>query len=283
MDKNYEIKRMTLEDGDNTLSKVVDLQNTVYEGKHHFTVNSFRKWYVENPVGKVVSFNAFYKDIIASHYAVIPYQMNIKGHISKGLLSMATVTHPEHRGKGLFKELAKITFQYAAENGYEFVLGVANENSFPGFMKHFDFKDLGQLNVKIGIGTNLYENINRYSVLPYWTKDALEWRIGNKKYWRKKKLLFGDIGVPFFKLIMGCFDENIIPSNVLNSKNKSFSNPFNLYIGLGADTKKGLYIPVPKFIKRSPFHLIFLDLTKGKLPSFEREDVFFQLIDFDVA
>ena len=55
-----------------------------------------------------------------------------------------------------------------------------------------------------------------------------------------------------------------------------------LYVGLGAKPK-GFFIKVPKFIKRSPFNLIFLDLTDGNLPKMIKDNVLFQLIDFDVA
>ena len=40
---------------------------------------------------------------------------------------------------------------------------------------------------------------------------------------------------------------------------------------------------VPKFIRPSPFNLIFMDLTEGKLPKVTKENIFFQLFDFDVA
>jgi hypothetical protein len=43
------------------------------------------------------------------------------------------------------------------------------------------------------------------------------------------------------------------------------------------------YWNVPRFIKHSPFNLVFRDLTDGKLPVMTKENVFYQLIDFDVA
>ena len=74
-------------------------------------------------------------------------EMNIGGRIARGLLSMATVTHPAHRGKGLFKTLARQSYETAREEHYEFVIGVANANSYPGFIKYFDFTDVCQLDV----------------------------------------------------------------------------------------------------------------------------------------
>ena len=119
---NYEIRLLDFNDGDVSFQKIVDLQNVVYEGKHKFRIESFRERYLNNPMGKVISFNAFYNDEIVAHYACVPYKMKINGRIVLGLFDIATATHPDHRGKGLFKTLAKTTFQYAKENGFEFVL-----------------------------------------------------------------------------------------------------------------------------------------------------------------
>ena len=59
--------------------------------------------------------------------------------------------------------------------------------------------------------------------------------------------------------------------------------PFNLYIGYGADLNKGFYVNIPKFIEHSPFNLIFRDLTDGTLPEVNKDNILFELMDFDVA
>ena len=64
---------------------------------------------------------------------------------------------------------------------------------------------------------------------------------------------------------------------------KLHCRPFNLYIGFGADLKKGCYCGIPKFIEHSPFNLIFRDLTDGTLPEVTKDNILFELIDFDVA
>ena len=58
---------------------------------------------------------------------------------------------------------------------------------------------------------------------------------------------------------------------------------FNLYVGLGLEHKSGLYFNMPKFIKHSPFNLIFKDMSDGELPTINKDNIFFQLIDYDVA
>ena len=58
---------------------------------------------------------------------------------------------------------------------------------------------------------------------------------------------------------------------------------FNIYVGLGVEKKGGIYFNLPKFVKRSPFNLIFKDLTAGQLPEITKDNIFFQLLDYDVA
>ncbi len=276
----YEIKQLFFDDGDVSLQKVVDLQNIVYEGKHTFRVEGFRKRYLENPLGRVISFNAFYGEELVAHYACIPYAMNIGGRKSIGLFDMATVTHPDHRGKGLFKKLAQTTYDFAKKQGYEFILGVANANSFPGYMKYFPMTFVGQLEVRMGLGLNILPDASKeYSV--YYDKDVFEWRLrcGRANYSREKNAVLGKYN-SMVQTYMGCYSDEFLSS--IDIANKHWCFRPRLYVGMGAKFKS-LYLKVPKFIKRSPFNVIFLDLTDGQLPPITKENLFFQLIDFDVA
>lgn len=277
---DYEIKQLHFDDGDVSLQKVVNLQNIVYEGRYTFKVDGFKQWYLNNPMGRVISFNAFYEEELVAHYACIPYKMEIEGRVVLGLLDMATVTHPDHRGKGLFKKLAQTTYDFAKANGFEFVLGVANANSFSGYMKYFPFTFVGQLEVKMGFGTRITSNGEKaYKV--FWDKDTFNWRLntGKANYSRKGKSLLGQYNA-FVQTYMGTYSEALL--NETDAQNKHWFFRPKLYVGMGAKFN-GLYLTVPKFIKRSPFNLIFLDLTKGKLPPASKENIFFQLFDFDVA
>lgn len=277
---DYEIKQLLFDDGDVSLQKLVNLQNIVYEGKHVFRVEGFKKRYLGNPLGRVISFNAFYGEELVAHYACIPYAMNIGGRKKVGLFDMATVTHPDHRGKGLFKKLAKTTYDFAKEQGYEFVLGVANANSFPGYMKHFPMQFVGQLDVKMGLGLNVSPDTSKeYAV--YYDKELFEWRLscGRANYSRVKNVVLGQYNT-MVQTFMGCYNAEFLSSIKISDKHWGLKP--RLYVGLGAKFNS-LYLTVPKFIKRSPFNLIFLDLTDGKLPPINKDNIFFQLIDFDVA
>lgn len=276
----YQIKLLRFDDGDTSLNKLVKLQNIVYEGAKYFTTEGFKRWYVNNPMGNVISFNAFYEDEIVAHYACIPIKMMIDGRVVLGLLDMATVTHPNHRGKGLFTKLAKTTFDYAAKNGFEFVVGVANANSFPGYMKHFPFRFISKLDVKIGFGGKVLTDKNK-TFSTYWDKESLDWRLAirDNNYFSVKNSIYGSFK-PFVTTFMGDFTAGLIDKPNIRKKKSNFN--LKLYIGLGAKTK-GLFFTVPKFIKHSPFNLIFMDLTEGKLPPVNKDNILYQLIDFDVA
>ena len=286
MDQDYKIERLDFSNPED-MQKLVDLQNAVYAGKRVFTSSGFKYWYLDNPNGRVVSFNAIYGDIIAAHYALVPLKMKIEGRIALGLLSMATVTHPDHRGKGLFKTLAKATYEYAVQEKYEFVIGVANANSYPGFIKYFDFQDVGQLEVMFGFNSNIRSK-GEILFKVFWDKAGLDWRIGRDCYSQDGTHVFGTKGVwifkkaPLIKTFMGTHNFDEIKSLSLKKVNK-WIRPLNLYVGMGSNAHEIGYLNVPKFIEHSPFHLIFLDLTGGKLPKMTKDNVFFQLMDFDVA
>lgn len=273
--------RQGLFGSDFEFQQLVDLQNEVYKERGiTFSINEFKRWYVENPFGHAISFNAFDRDIMAAHYVCIPMKMVVDGRLVNGIKSMATVTHPKYRGRGLFKTLAKMTYDCAKEQGFEFVIGVANDNSFPGFMKYFPFTFVSQLEVKIGTGMHIEQDREKM-FSPFWNTEALNWRLkcGGGVYSRKNNSIIGKYN-SCVQTFMGSFPDDILSSSMITDK--GWINKPKLYVGLGSKIQSP-YFNVPKFIKHSPFNLIFLDLTRGKLPQMTKDNVFFQLIDFDVA
>ena len=106
----------------------------------------------------------------------------------------------------------------------------------------------------------------------------MDWRLKNPsmKYYKNGDMIVSPIKPGFKKLVYH-------DSKGLVSLNKLHGRPFNLYIGYGADLNKGIYCGIPKFIEHSPFNLIFRDLTKGSLPEVTKDNILFELIDFDVA
>lgn len=278
---DYEIKLLHFDDNGFSLQQVADLQHIVYADRGGGpNAERLKFWYLDNPMGPAVSFNAFAGDQLVAHYACVPVKMLIDGKISSGLMDMATVTHPDHRGKGLFKTLASTTFDHVKQMGYEFVVGVANANSFPGYMKYFPFTFVGQLDVKWGWGDII---LPEKTFSGYWDADALKWRFSKQAYTRWNNAVYGPYeNYPIIKTYMGNFSSELLNNTDIHT-DKQCAKPLNLYVGMGADLSKGHYFDFPKFVKHSPFNLIFLDLTDGKLPQVNNNNIIYQLIDFDAA
>lgn len=273
---DYRIEQVKVDDA--SLQEILQLMLLAFEGHSEKFCLEYLKWqYADNPVGTIVGFNAYNGEDLAAHYVAMPIYMNINGQKTLGLLSLNTATHPNHQGKRLFTTLADRTYQYAAENGYKFVIGVANANSTHGFLKHLGFKLIGPLTFKVGMGMNLYQRTD-YTFTRYWDKEIMDWRLKNPsmKYYKNGDVIVSPIKPGFKKLV--CHD-----SDGLVSLKKLHGRPFNLYIGFGADLCKGCYCGIPKFIEHSPFNLIFRDLTGGSLPEVTKDNILFELIDFDVA
>lgn len=267
------------------ISHLVALQNAVYEGKHTFSEQSFLFWYVDNPRGPAISFAAWDDKKMVANYSLIPVEMEIESRIVRGLLSMGTVTHPEHQGKGLFKTLASTAFEEAKLEGFEFVIGVANDNSYPGFIKHFSFQDVGPLDVLIGFREGISSD-GKKTFSMHWDTKSLLWRTSRSRYWQKEGAVYStqNFGpwdsVPFLKTFLGDIDE-VLLNQVPLRRSTNRSRPITLYIGIGSNALKLGYRKAPSFLHRSKFHLIFSDL-KGSLPIMTNSNVFFQLLDFDV-
>lgn len=276
LEKEYRIEKVKVDDS--SIREVTKLLNLCFPKSTDIETFDYVKWeYKENPVGEIVGFNAYREDVLAAHYVTMPIYMNINGKKTLGVLSLNTATHPDHRGKRLFTILANKTYQYAAENGYMFVIGVANANSTHGFIKHLGFKLIGPLTFKVGIGQKLYLR-DDYTFSRYWDKEIMDWRLRNPsyRYYKNGEIIVSPIK-PGFKKMVYHDKEGIV------SLKKLYGRPFNLYIGFGADLNKGIYCGIPKFIEHSPFNLIFKDLTAGTLPEVTKENILFELIDFDVA
>lgn len=253
-----------------------NLLSAVFQNTNKFTTDFLTWQYAKNPNGKVVGFDAFYGDTLAGHYVTIPVSYNIKGTTKRGLLSLNTATHAEHRGKGLFTQLANRTYEEAQKLGYEFVIGVANQNSTHGFLKKLEFYLIAPLKVKTGIGNITFDKSLDYLIKPNWTEDSLNWRLHNPEanYFIDKKGVYSKtdksgIHAQLFKDLKDELD--------LTKKKPALK----LWIGLAKDLKcKGLFFDLPKRFRPSPLNLIFKDLN-GNLPKIEKNDILFELIDFD--
>jgi GNAT superfamily N-acetyltransferase len=89
----------------------------------------------------------------AAFYGVFPCLVIFNDQKYLVAQSGDTMTHSNHRGKGLFTQLALKTYEYCREAGVHLVFGFPNENSYPGFVKnlgweHFDDFQIYLIRVK---------------------------------------------------------------------------------------------------------------------------------------
>lgn len=273
------IKRIEVDE--QSLMDVMRFLQEVFPKNKKFTFD-FIKWqYADNPLGAMVGFNAWENDKIVSHFAGLPLEMELYGKKRKGLLCINVGTKEAFRGQKLFTILGNKTTELAKESGFDFMIAVPNANSSHGFLKYFGYYLVSPLMVKLGLGTNIYDS-RRFSCFRVWNGEQFKWRLSNptNKYFCKCQER-GTLSTPiafFFKTV-----SRLRLSEDLSSfffKNTSW-RPFNLYIGLGANTNRGFYIDMPSFIKRPPFNVVFKDLTEGEIPKVTKENLFLQLIDLD--
>ena len=266
-------------DNDAELNQLVKLQNEVYRERGlHFKKEIFKTWYVNNPDGGVISYNAFDGNEMVAHQSFVPELMEVDGRVVHCLRSMAVVTHPSYRGQGLFARLTNMALEEAKRQGYEFAYAISNANSTPVFLKHCGFHQITRLQVKIGFGNAIVEQ-GYHTYKRHWTLESLRWRLGIQTYYRQGNSVIGNYkyGV---KTYMATLDRKLLDSADLSTVKWPLA--LHLYVGLGGKLP-GTYVDMPKFVKHSPFNLIFQDLTGGHLPPMTADNVFYQLLNYDVS
>lgn len=82
---------------------------------------------------------------IAAIYTVVPVMVTVEGKKVIAMQSVDTLTDVDHRGKGLFIQLAKKLYDNASESGFAFVYGFPNSNSGPGFFKKLGWQSFGEV------------------------------------------------------------------------------------------------------------------------------------------
>ncbi|MBS1593408.1 MAG: GNAT family N-acetyltransferase [Bacteroidetes bacterium] len=279
---DYQIRQTTTDGAD--ILGAASLLREVF-GKPELFTAEYVKWqYADNPDGGIVGFNAYDGETLAAHYVTQPMQAVIDGQKRRGLLSLNTATHPGHQGKGLFVKLADRTYQYAAEQGYEFIVGVANQNSVHGFTKKLGFQLAGQLHALLGMGTLPYtDDLSSYSYYKDWSPEALAWRLCNpvNKYGvctAKAVTVSSATAYPAISATLGRFDKKRYQINPCPA---SFSM-LNLWIGVDRNitSKTNFYFNIPNRLRPAPLYLIFKPL-KGGIGPLHFDDVYFQALDFD--
>tara|TARA_A100001015_G_C15033150_1_gene734444 strand:- start:778 stop:1623 length:846 start_codon:yes stop_codon:yes gene_type:complete len=267
---------------DSEYKKISQLLTKVFKKK--FDLNYLQWLYRDNPHGKAITFNISKNRKIVGHYSVIPAKILINKKIYRAALSLNTAVDDNFRGRGFFNIMAKKTYDKCLKKKIRFIFGVSNSQSTKLFVKNFNFCNFGELNVMIGLG-NINQNIIKKKFEVNWDRKSLNWRLLNPNtnynfnYLKKNKITISRKLYKFFNINMGEFDNNY-KFKFLKKNNFKL---LNLYIGLGKDNSKNLlYFNLPNFLKPSPLNFILKDLfIKKHNFKIKKENIFFQLLDFD--
>ena len=267
-----------------SLEKTAAMLNYVMH-KKHFSADYLKWEYLDNPVGKALTQNAYEDDKLIGHYGAQPIISKISDKNHQGLFILNAAVMPEYQGKGILRTLVENLHSNAAKNGFGFLIGVGNKNSTPIYTKKFGFRSLGPADVKIGFGLPdadmnkevLYERI--------WDGESLRWRLNNPntKYSSSLKnnltVLFKG-NYPGLSTIMGMFRE---PRFDLGSLTNNKNPGINIFLGKDPEInwkQNRSFISFPEVIKPSPLVLIFKELNNNRF-SFTGEQIRFRCIDFD--
>jgi len=264
---------------DENIAKYATLLSKVFTTSHKFSFQYLKWLYAQNPLGQIIGTDAFFNGTLVAHNATIPVMYLVDGKQTPAALAVNAVTDHAHQGKGLLIKLGNMTFESVQQHGLQFIVGVANKNSTYSYVQKFGFQLISPLTVLVGIGNILHNSLYQYHIHSFWNSETLQWRLQNpaEKYFLSNNNVFvntGKLGICALLHSNNYFNLNI---NYLAKENA----PLKMWIGMGENsTKKGIFLNLPNKLKPSPLNFILKDMT-GKFSSVKKEEIFFELIDFD--
>lgn len=268
---NYQFKPISIDS--ETLTEIAQFLSACFPVTTKFTLNYLKWLFKDNPFGIVQGFNAYFKDKLIAHHPTIPVSYIIEGELKLGLLTFNLATHPDHRGKGIFTELANRTYEMINSKNYSFAIAVANQNSTHGFISKLKFELVQQLNVIFGLG-NFKRNAGDYDIRGERNQKFWDWRLANPS---ESYLITKDY-ITTRKRKKG-LSPVLAMDHTLSETGKI--GKMKLWIGIDENLKKkGLFFPLPEILKPSPLNLIFKDLT-GNGYSLKGKRILFETADFD--
>ena len=238
----------------NRLNNYEKLLKICFPGKN-FTEEYLDWLYFKNPLGHVVGFDALYNGDVIAHYACIPTKVD--NFI--GLLSLNTATHPSFRSQGLHVKLAKMTYEYA-QNNFDFVIGVANNNSAKNFINKLDFVALGKLNLRWGLLARDSTGVRK------WTSEEIEWRLNSPK--TKFEAFKNSKGTIYLYCYLSKSPIKLKAQVILDCEKfpiapKKFMLPVGFTIDFNLNSR--VMLQLPELLKPSPLILIFKQLNSKKI------------------
>lgn len=297
-----------------TIAATTALLEQVFPGTRVSRPDYLDWLYQQNPSGPVVERNLDDAQGRAGHYAVVPFELSDEGRPRRAGLSLNTAVHERARGGGVFVQLANDTFDAARRRDVEVVIGVANANSTPGFLRRLDFELVTQLPATVllpspgrdrlrsgwatrdafapgGLAADAEPLLRPAStgLEPRWTPATLGWRLtaptGRYALHRRDDVLAVSTvdrrkRVPV-AVLLGIFAaaplDGAAARSVVRAACRFHRAPLALHVGVNANVGfRG--VPLPGRLRESPLNLIYRDLSGAPRSSEFRR---MEFLDFD--
>ena len=109
-------------------------------------VDFFRWKHEANPFGRSPGWVAVDGDVIVGFRTFLRWEFATSTGTVRAVRAVDTATHPEHRGRGIFRRLTERAITELTQEGVSFVFNTPNANSLPGYLK-MGWRRAGQLPV----------------------------------------------------------------------------------------------------------------------------------------
>jgi len=296
------------------LEATAGLLSEVFPGSHVANVDYLRWLYRESPFGPVIESNLDDDRGRVGHYALVPITLARDGVDHPAALSLNTAVHERGRGGGVFVRLGGRTIEKAAETGVESVIGVANANSTPGFVRRLGFElltplpakmitplpgtsagihsaDLRSGSVDLGLGSDADAilAVPRRGEARRWTAETLAWRLrrpgaGYAVHRGSGLLAFSCLErraglriAVLLKVFAASPLSGATARGLVRAVCRHHRAPFALHAGLN-DLVGFAGVAVPERLRYSPLNLIHRSLVT---PRRDASIVRFEFLDFD--
>lgn len=297
-----------------TIEATAALLEQVFPGTRLSRADYLEWLYERNPFGPVIETNLDDDQGRAGHYAVTPLELSAGGDPRSAGLSLNTAVHERARGGGVFTRLAEETFDAARARGVEVVIGVANANSTPGFLRRLQFELVGPLPATVLLPTPGRDRLRSgwaeaaaftpgglaassesllrpasTGIEARWSAETLRWRLAapGSRY----ALHRGDdvlvvstvdrrkrVPVAVLLAIFAAAPlDGAAARAVVRAACRFHRAPLALHVGFNANVAfRG--VPLPERLRESPLNLIYRDLTGAARVGEVRR---FEFVDFD--
>lgn len=136
---------------ENDITKIVELLKVSLGESLMPKSEEYWRWkHVDNPFGPSPVMVAEDDNQIIGVRAFMQWKWTNGKEVINAIRAVDTATHPDHQGKGIFKQLTLELLKHCERKGVSMVFNTPNSKSKPGYLK-MGWEEVGKLPVHIGI------------------------------------------------------------------------------------------------------------------------------------